>query len=94
MPPKQAQQRLPFTPINSSNRALLPAESSLLSPRSSEQFEGIDNPIARPQSAPPSRRRGRRPPAQSKPRTSWVYNHMPDEDRETRYINSISGKPE
>ena len=30
----------------------------------------------------------------AKPRTSWVFSHMPDEDRETRYFNQRTGKEE
>lgn len=29
-----------------------------------------------------------------KPRTSWAFSHMPDEDRETRYYNQRTGKDE
>ena len=29
-----------------------------------------------------------------KPRTSWVFSHMPDEDREARYYNQRTGKEE
>ncbi|KID80838.1 transposase-like protein [Metarhizium guizhouense ARSEF 977] len=32
--------------------------------------------------------------ASSKPRTSWVFSHMPDEERETRYYNQRTGKEE
>ncbi|KAM4061467.1 hypothetical protein HRG_013155 [Hirsutella rhossiliensis] len=30
----------------------------------------------------------------AKPRTSWVFSHMPDEDIETKYYNQRTGKEE
>jgi hypothetical protein len=54
--PSNHQQRLPFMPLGSINRASSPAESSVLSTLYSEQFKGIEDPIVRPQSAPPARR--------------------------------------
>lgn len=29
-----------------------------------------------------------------RPRTTWVWNHMPDEDPQTQYFNKNTGKPE
>jgi len=95
MPPKNAQQRLPFLPIGSRDRASSPTESSVLSTLPSEQFEDIEDPIIRPQSAPPIRRRKRgRGPSKPRLRTSWIYDHMPDEDRETQYFNTVNGRLE
>jgi hypothetical protein len=30
----------------------------------------------------------------ARPRTCWVFNHMPDKDPETKYINQTNGRIE
>jgi hypothetical protein len=76
--------------IGSRDRASSPATLSALSTLPSEQFEGIEEPISRPQSALLRRRRGT---TKVKLQTSWIYNHILDKDRETQYINIATRKP-
>ena len=89
------QQRLPFTRRQATAQDL--ANTTLdvvsLAPNTPNDDEVIE--VLRPASAPPNAsqlRRKRRAPsqAQQKLRTSWVYNHMPDEDKETRYFTEDS----
>jgi hypothetical protein len=76
--------------IGSRDRALSPATLSALSTLPSEQFKGIEEPISRLQSVLSRRRRGT---AKVKLQTSWIYNHMLDEDREIQYIDIATRKP-
>ena len=90
MPLQQGQQRLPFLPRAEEYRALSPSSSGILSSIATEQLNVLEDEIGRPQSAPQGRILHHKNP-KAKPRTSWVYDHMIDADRETRYINAVTG---
>ena len=93
MPLQQGQQRLPFLPRAEEYRALSPSSSGILSSIATEQLNVLEDEIGRPQSAPQGRILHHKNP-KAKPRTSWVYDHMIDADRETRYINAVTGASE
>jgi hypothetical protein len=94
MPPKTAQSKLPFTHNIIRARETSPTSSTALSTLSSSQFDDLEDPFESLQPGP-SNTTQNRPRPQSKPKlqTSWVYDHMPDLERETRY-QSIDGRDE
>jgi len=75
MPPKIAQQRLPF--ISQRQQAI--ESSSTVSEALSQVLNDSDTAEL---SAGPNRRKIT---AKTKGRTSWIYSHMPDDDRNTLY---------
>jgi hypothetical protein len=96
MPLKAAQTTLPFTRNTGRVREISPTDSDALSTIRSSQFDGIEDPFDLPQPAPRSRRRHRynaQSRSKPRPRTSWIYDHMPDKDRETKY-RSADGRDE
>jgi len=81
------QLRIPFARLQassqSSSQASSPVDSDAVSMVPSEdREEGSPGPLKHKRSS------------KAKPRSSWVYDHMPDEDRETRYVNKKTGNPE
>ena len=86
MPLKAAQTTLPFTRNSGRVGETSPTDSDALSTIRSSQFDSVEDPFDRPQPVPSSQPRYCYK-ARLKPRlrTSWVYNHIPDDDRETRY---------
>ena len=93
-PPVQT--TLPFTRNLDRVRELSPTNSDSLSSLPSSQFDAIKDPFDSLQSAPCSRRRyasSTQSKSKLRPRTSWVYNHMPDKERETKY-QSTEGRDE
>jgi hypothetical protein len=89
MPLDSSQLRLLFLPVVADRNVLSATNSNGLSTLQSSQFEGLNNPILQPHSAPPARaRRGRNTSTKKKERTSWIYNHMPDDNPGTKYFNS------
>ena len=86
------QQRLPFTRNQAVARDLVGAALDAVPAAPNPAIDDVVEEIERPASAPPNAsqlRRKRRAPTTShnKPRSSWVYNHMPDADKETRYFS-------
>jgi len=76
------QQLLPFT------RAIPSVASRTSSPLSQLSSEGQESQMVAANAEVP------RLSSKSKPRTSWIFHHMPDKDPETVYKNSITSKEE
>jgi hypothetical protein len=94
MPPKAVQTTLPFTHNTGRVRETSPTSSDTLSTVCSSQFDGMEDPFDLPQPAPCSRCRyhhNTQSRSKPRPRTSWIYDHMPDKDRETKY-RSANGR--
>jgi hypothetical protein len=89
--PQQRQKLLPFASLTQSG------QSGASSP-STDSIEEAGEDSKELQSTPPSPIHPHHPrrsaSTKSKPRFSWVFQHMPDEDTETRYNNEITGKEE
>ena len=87
------QQRLDFTPTS---RRFTPAQSNsdlaLSNSPLRDSDEGDERRVQVPITIAPPISSSSAPCL--KPRTSWVFSHMPDEDRETRYYNQRTGKRE
>jgi hypothetical protein len=87
MPPKQA--RIPFQPRDQ------PTDPSTAQPTTASSIGRPVAPLARSQSRSPNPLRSASPAsfADSKTpvRTSWVFFHMPDDDKQTQYFNDVTG---
>lgn len=83
------QQRLPF--VQTSQRRGSSVSGSL-SEVSSQQFHDLEE--CETSKGQPTRPRTASSVSSTKPRTSWVFSHMPDEDIETRYYNERTRKEE
>ncbi|KAL6406027.1 putative Transposase-like protein [Ilyonectria robusta] len=80
------QQRLPFVKWSQRRESSISVDFSEFS---SQQLYGLDESQtskSRPCTASTT--------SSIKPRTSWVFSHMPDEEMETRYYNPRTGKEE
>ena len=84
---------LPFTRETGRVKESFPINSDTLSTVRSSQFDGVKDLFDR-QLAPPSNPRYHyKPRSKPKLRTSWVYDYIPDKDRETRY-QTVDGRDE
>jgi hypothetical protein len=93
MPLKASQTTLPFTRNTGRARETSPTDLDGLSTLHSSQFNGVQDPFDRPQPAPSQPRSRRKPQSKPRIRTSWVYDHMPNDDRQTKY-QSDDGRDE
>ena len=84
------QQRLPFVGQHRGARAPSPTDSDALSNLQSNQFAEQEAELRRSRSPrplqPPTNRRRTQNP-KKKLRTSWIYDHIPDDDRSTIYLD-------
>lgn len=94
MPPKASQTTVPVAHNTGRVRETSPTDSDALVTIHSSQFNGVEEPFNRLSPTPSSQPRSRRQaPLKPRLRTSWVYDHMPDADRETRY-RTVDGRDE
>src|SRR3984957_14060774 len=85
------QQRLPFVRASQRRASSI---SDDLSELSSQQFHDLEEPQASERQAPGPPPYAASSTSSIKPRTSWVFSHMPVEETGTRYYNERTGKEE
>ncbi|KAF5705165.1 ribonuclease H [Fusarium mundagurra] len=83
------QQRLPFGQWSQRRESSISVDVSEFS---SQQLNDLDQ--SQTPKCQSSRPRTASTTSSTKPRTSWVFSHMPDEEMETRYYNPRTGKEE
>ncbi|KAM6513532.1 hypothetical protein FALCPG4_18958 [Fusarium falciforme] len=83
------QQRLPFGQWSQRRESSISVDVSEFSSRQLNDLDQSQTPKCQS-----SRPRTASTTSSTKPRTSWVFSHMPDEEMETRYYNPRTGKEE
>ncbi|KAI3573713.1 hypothetical protein IWW34DRAFT_754662 [Fusarium oxysporum f. sp. albedinis] len=80
------QQRLPFVKWSQRRESSISVDFSDYSGQHLHSPDESETPKSRPCTASTT--------SSIKPRTSWIFSHMPDEEIETRYYNERTGKEE